>query len=347
MALLQRLEFLLGKSLKEGNNKSYTMEIPKKEIPILFEEQCSVENFRKNIQTRHMPAVLRGLSIGNCVELWKSPEYLLSKIPNKDVKIHVSTNPKQMDFRTKNFKYCVCGLHDLILSASESPEKPNKFYIDPNEKYYLRSTGDDPRGKDTVLFDRDYPELSADFFLPKFFDEESLFSSVLRVSSADIRVWTHYDVMDNLYVQIVGNKKAVMWAPSEALNLYLDGDKSRVIDIENIEKISKDFPNFFKAEQWIGDLIPGDILYIPALWFHNMTAKDYGLAINVFWKNLNSELYDKKDPYGNKDLLPASKSLRMLDNVIRQLEDLPTDYKDFYGRQLISKIEKKCLQKPI
>ena len=74
----------------------------------------------------------------------------------------------------------------------------------------------------------------------------------------------------------------------DALNLYLDGDKSKVIDIDNVERNMTEFPNFFKAEQWSCDLIPGDILYIPALWFHNMTAKDYGVAINVFWKNCMS-----------------------------------------------------------
>ena len=62
---------------------------------------------------------------------------------------------------------------------------------------------------------------------------------------------------------------------------------------------------------------------------------------------LLAELYDSKDPYGNKDLLPAAKSLRMLDNVIKQLETLPTEYKDFYSRQLISRIEAKCLSSPL
>ena len=74
-----------------------------------------------------------------------------------------------------------------------------------------------------------------------------------------------------------------------------------------------------------------------------MTAQDFGVAINLFWKNLDPELYDQKDPYGNKDLLPAAKSLRMLDNVIKQLETLPDEYRDFYARQLISRIEAKCL----
>ena len=31
-----------------------------------------------------------------------------------------------------------------------------------------------------------------------------------------------------------------------------------------------------------------------------MTAKDFGIAVNLFWKNLDDKLYDPKDPYGNK-----------------------------------------------
>jgi tRNA wybutosine-synthesizing protein 5 len=322
------------------------MDVQHKKIPVLTGEECSISNFRSCIQIEHTPVVLRGVPLGRCVDLWKSPDYLISKTENKDVKIHVSTDPKRMDFRTKNFKYCVCGLHDLIQRASESCEQGNAdhFYIDSKEKYYLRSTGNDPRGKETVLFQKDFPNLAEDFILPEFFDQENLFSSVLRISSPGIRVWTHYDVMDNLYAQIVGRKKAVMWAPNEASNMYLEGDKSKVVDIDDHKRNNVDFPKFCKAKQWTCDLIPGDLLYIPALWFHNMTAIDYGVAINVFWKNLDTSLYDKKDPYGNKDLLPAAKSLRMLDNVIKQLEQLPLEYKDFYARQLIAKIEKKCCQ---
>ena len=316
------------------------------QIPILTGEDCSVTNFCTSLQIEHRPVVLRGVDIGHCVELWKSPKHVISNTENKPVKIHVSTDPKRMDFRTKNFKYCSLGLHDLIQRASNTLDNTTtgEYFTDPNEKYYLRSTSDDARGEQTVLFNRDFPKLSEDFILPDYFEKEKLFSSVLRISSPGIRVWTHYDVMDNLYAQIVGRKKAVMWAPNEASNMYLEGDKSKVVDIDDHKRNNVDFPKFCKAKQWTCDLIPGDLLYIPALWFHNMTALDYGVAINVFWKNLHANLYDKKDPYGNKDLLPAAKSLRMLDNVIKQLEQLPLEYKDFYARQLISKIEKKCCQ---
>ena len=55
----------------------------------------------------------------------------------------------------------------------------------------------------------------------------------LRVSSGGIRVWTHYDVMDNIYCQVLGHKRAVLWAPDQVDNMYLTGDKSSVIDIDN------------------------------------------------------------------------------------------------------------------
>ena len=55
-------------------------------------------------------------------------------------------------------------------------------------------------------------------------------------------------------------------------------------------------------------------IFIPALWFH-MLAKVIGVAVNVFWREL-------EDPHGNKDHLPAAKALRMLDNEMKQLKEM-------------------------
>jgi tRNA wybutosine-synthesizing protein 5 len=56
-----------------------------------------------------------------------------------------------------------------------------------------------------------------------------------------------------------------MWAPDQALNLYLDGDKSKVIDIDNPDVTS--YPRFVTSPRHVADLEPGDILFIPALWY--------------------------------------------------------------------------------
>lgn len=39
-----------------------------------------------------------------------------------------------------------------------------------------------------------FPELAADVALPPLFPPDAFFSSVIRISSPGLRLWTHYDV---------------------------------------------------------------------------------------------------------------------------------------------------------
>ena len=89
--------------------------------------------------------------------------------------------------------------------------------------FFIRSVSGDGRTPQVSNLSTDYPQISQDFHHPKVFAEEQMFSSVLRISSADVRIWTHYDVTDNVYCQVVGHKTAVLWPPWQADNLYLQG----------------------------------------------------------------------------------------------------------------------------
>ena len=149
--------------------------------------------------------------------------------------------------------------------------------------------------------------------------------------------------MDNVLIQISGRKRVVLFSPQDALNLYLNGDKSEVIDIDrpDLEK----YPKFMNAKRYECVLQPGDGIFIPAMWFHNVIALDFSIAINMFYKHIEDNLYDQKDVYGNKDPIPASRAAQMVDKAISMLNELPPEYKDFYSRILISKIESKCFLK--
>ena len=81
--------------------------------------------------------------------------------------------------------------------------------------------------------------------------------------------------------------------------------------------------------------------FISALWFHNVRSEEFSVAVNVFWKNLSHEVYDVKDTYGNRDLLPAQRAMQIVDGATKLLEQLPADYRDFYARKLVIKIESK------
>jgi hypothetical protein len=40
--------------------------------------------------------------------------------------------------------------------------------------------------------------------------------------------------------------------------------------------------------------------FIVAYWFHNVLALEPCIAVNIFWKHLSDDFYQKKDLYGNK-----------------------------------------------
>jgi len=300
---------------------------------------CEHENptddiFHQRISPKREPAVLRNLDIGEDWKNWTS-EYLANKIGDVPVKIHVSPVP-QMDFLKKNFLYKTLPFNEFITRSKQATQK--EFFMSSTEKYYLRSIAVSNPRKGVANIEHDFPAIANDVKLPSFVPKEKIFSSVFRIASADLQLWTHYDVMDNILVQLIGRKRIILFSPKDALNLYLNGDKSEVIDIDspNLQK----FPKFQNTVKYECVLNPGDAIFIPAMWFHNVIALDFSVGINVFYKTLDDTFYDQKDIYGNKDLIPASRAMQMLEKATKVLESLPSEYRDFYLRLMISKIQK-------
>ena len=308
-------------------------------LPVKAQTGITVENFESEVAKHRTPCVLKGVNIGSCTDKWQV-DYLMRNAGSKIATVHVCETP-QMNFATKNYLYRKLPFDELVKRASEKHHRD--YFLTADEFYYFRSLGEDVR-KEPSNIAKQWPEIYNDINLPNFFPEEKFFSSVFRIASAGMQLWTHYDVMDNLLVQVGGRKKVVLFPPQEALNLYLEGDKSVIVDVENPNL--EMYPKFADVIKYKCILEPGDILFIPALWFHNVTALQFGIAVNVFWKNLNKKLYDPKDPYGNKDLIPAARSMDILSRALKVLNELPEEYKDFYARKMISKIKKNSLSEP-
>ncbi len=150
--------------------------------------------------------------------------------------------------------------------------------------------------------------------------------------------------MDNFIVQVTGKKKVVLFSPEDALNLYMIGDKSRVLDIDNPD-ISQ-YPLFPYATRYECELYPGDVLFIPSLWFHNVVSIDFSVAVNIFWKHLSPKFYDQKDVYGNKDPPQVQRAMQILDGALKVLNEaeLPPDYNDFYGKCMVNKIQNRLFK---
>ncbi|XP_059199492.1 tRNA wybutosine-synthesizing protein 5 isoform X3 [Centropristis striata] len=298
------------------------MELQEKEaVPIFTEVNKDV--FLREIYPERRPAVLRGVCLGPCLQKW-TVEYLGQRGGDKE-----SSQLHLFIHRTLPFK-------EFVKRASE--KKHTDFFLCEDESYYLRSLGEDVR-KEPADLSKQFADLAEDFHIPQFFETDQFFSSVFRISSCGLQLWTHYDVMDNLLAQVTGTKRVVLYSPQDALHLYLSGDKSEVLDIDSPDL--NRFPQFVKAKRYECVLEPGDLLFIPALWFHNTLALQFGVGVNVFWRHLAADSYDRKDPYGNKDPVAATRALQALERALHTLDELPADYKDFYGRRMIQRIQQR------
>jgi tRNA wybutosine-synthesizing protein 5 len=98
--------------------------------------------------------------------------------------------------------------------------------LEKGERLYLRSVATGPEASKTAShLEQVFPEIAADVVLPHgvVYDEQNYHSSVLRVASRDTELWTHYDVMHNLLIQVTGSKRVTLWPPCEDANLYTEG----------------------------------------------------------------------------------------------------------------------------
>jgi hypothetical protein len=107
----------------------------------------------------------------------------------------------------------------------------------------------------------------------------------------------HYDPMDGTLTQMHGSKKVLLFPPSQIYNLYpfpvinhlWHGLKLRSV-YSQVYPERPDFSAFPKFKQALQHryevtLYPGEVLFLPAGWWHEVTALGEGMvsSVNRFW----------------------------------------------------------------
>ena len=243
---------------------------------------------------------------------------------------------RNFEFRKMRFGEFLTRV-DASASASTSTYAP---VMEEGERYYLRSVD----GKTATDLRRTHPDLARALDLPVIWPEDRFHSSVLRISSSNTTLWTHYDTHDNLLAQVVGAKTVTLFPPDAEPYMYAQGSSSRV---ENVTSDPSDedyakFPLFYDHARASGisvTLRAGDALYIPAFWFHHVVSADEGtpsVAVNVFWRSLDDKrAYDAKDIYGNKDMCAGKEACELAIRAGDALRAVPEPYKSFYARRAV------------
>ena len=165
------------------------------------------------------------------------------------------------------------------------------------------------------------------------------------------RIAAHFDNIDNLACVVGGRRRFTMFPPEQIRNLYVGpldltpaGQPITLVDICNPDL--ERFPRYIEALKAavVAELGPGDAVYIPALWWHNVEAlEDFNVLVNYWWRDV-PEFFDSPSNALLYSLLtikslPVSQRRgwkALFDYLIFQsdgpaLEHLPADIQGLFG----------------
>ncbi|RGP66430.1 leucine carboxyl methyltransferase 2 [Fusarium longipes] len=285
----------------------------------------SKSDFEKLVENRK-PVIVEGLDLGGCVEKWNA-EYMVQGVgETKEVVVHeCQTSTGKMDFNSKNFRYVTEAFSAFMAKAARG------------EALYLRALSEDKPTEAPANLADDFPALADDFRLPEQLDlvKDRMFSSVLRISGR-ANMWLHYDVMANVYTQIQGSKRMVLFPPTDVSHLaFAPGASSSSLDVFS----ALDTHRLASTKPYEAFLNPGDLLFIPAMWFHTASpVTDLSVAVNVFFRDLDSGYSTGRDVYGNRDLAAYEKGRQDIGRIAKSFDRLPSEIRQFYLRRLADEL---------
>jgi len=127
-----------------------------------------------------------------------------------------------------------------------------------------------------------FPKLDLDFSVPSLMPTSSMLAqNTLFIGAAPIRTSLHFDqpCVDNIFCQIVGQKRIRMYSPEQGDYLYPYPKTgsinyihvSQIPDIGNVDL--EKFPLFSKARVTYDFVLQsGQAVYIPKGWWHHIES---------------------------------------------------------------------------
>lgn len=163
----------------------------------------------------------------------------------------------------------------------------------------------------------------ADMFLPGLRAENDLplDHDMFRRGQLLVSAWignrttaaAHYDMSNNLACTLVGKRRFTLFPPEEVHNLYPGpleptpgGQVVSMVDFSAPDY--ERYPNFRTAEKaaLVAEVGPGDVVFFPALWWHQVEAlSEFNVMLNYWWNDVPAFTDNPRDT-----LMHAMLSLR-------------------------------------
>jgi hypothetical protein len=132
------------------------------------------------------------------------------------------------------------------------------------------------------------PQLLDDIRPPEPWQRARFRSSRLWLGPAGVVTPLHHDLPENLYAQISGRKRVRLLARSERRNVYPYGRLSAAPNFSPVDAWQPDlarFPRFARVRPLDCVVGPGECLFIPRRWWHQVESLDPSASLNLWFAN--------------------------------------------------------------
>lgn len=245
----------------------------------------------RRLERLGVPLVITGGAASwPAVSRW-SHAYLQQRIGHVDLAFKASSSNAHPDFRAEGlarmFARDQASFSEFLerIGTGPVPERA-RYLFTGDERFLLR------RRSGQTSIDPELQPLLEDVEIPPLFPEDRLHTVWAWFSGAGVRTWLHYDNngCHNLNAQITGRKRCALYAPEELRRLHpfpLGGANPAHnccrVDVERPEAEFGD--DLAAATAWHAELGPGDLLFIPAWWFHTFEhLGELNSNVNFWWK---------------------------------------------------------------
>jgi len=274
--------------------------------PILRTQQRNIKNSALNWNGLRLPLGLFPFIITDVVSSWKAfknwtLESLTERFGSQRITCMYSSNKQSASFLQQVNRRKSMSFAEFLKHAYGKDEDDNM--------YYLRIDAA------TKLF----KEMSSDFFIPPLLPDYNPDASGIWIGQRPNLTPFHYDWWHSFLSQISGRKKFVLIHPLESGFLQKNWKKEARYWLESAPKIGeeKKLQSFHTCIT--GTLEPGEMLYIPPYWFHQIETIDYGTISMPVRFETNLDLHNEYFE------LNQDKSLRGLTNNPVENEDKLVD----------------------
>ena len=238
----------------------------------------STDNFTADFLVPQSPCIITGaIENWQALLLWNR-DYLQRKIGDTVVRCRVS-NSNYFDNYNRHKAIKIAFFLDWIKSQEKEQDKfLQLFGKRKSAKQYFIGSLDIPTY---------FPEIASDIQQLPYVPSNLLTSNNLWLGYGGNRVNLHYDLFHNINAQIIGKKHWIIFPPQQSSLLYPNPWYSRFFWCSRVNIEQPNYEQFplFKSAQPIEVIVePGEVLFLPAGWWHSPIGVGFNVAVNFWWR---------------------------------------------------------------